>query len=65
MRLESTIIEGVETFIGHAPFAGSDGVREVVPGDLASRACARPIRRARCARLRERIRRSPHFARGH
>jgi hypothetical protein len=63
MRLESTIIERVETFIRHPTFAGSDGVMEAVLEDLESRACAHLISQATYRRLREMILRSPHFAR--
>ena len=38
MRLESTIIERVETFIRHPTFAKSDAVMETVLEDLGSRA---------------------------
>jgi hypothetical protein len=63
MRLESTLIERVETFIGHPTFAGSDGVMEAILEDPGSRACAHQISQATYRRLREMIRRSPHFAR--
>ena len=62
MRLESTIIEQVETFLRHPTFAGSDGVMETVLNDLESRAGAHQISQATYERLRERILRSPHFA---
>ena len=62
MRLESTIIERVETFIRHPPFARSDAVMVTVLEDLESRACAHQISQATYLRLRELILRSPHFA---
>jgi hypothetical protein len=63
MRLESTVIERVETLVRHPPFAGSDGAMETVLDDLESRACARQISQATYRRLREMILRSPHFVR--
>jgi hypothetical protein len=63
MRLESTVIERVETLVRHPNFAGSDGVMETVLEDLESRACAHQISQATYRRLREMILRSPHFAR--
>jgi hypothetical protein len=63
MRLETTIIERVETFIRHPTFAGSDGVMETVLDDLESRACAQQISRETYRMLREVILRSPHFPR--
>jgi hypothetical protein len=63
MRLESTIIERVETFIRHPTFAGSDGVMETVLEDLECRACAHQISQVTYGRLREMLLRSPHFAR--
>jgi hypothetical protein len=61
MRLESTIIEQVETFIRHPTFAGSDGVMETVLDDLESRAGAQQISQATYRMLRDMILRSPHF----
>jgi hypothetical protein len=61
MRLESPIIERVETLVRHPAFAGSDGVMEAVPGDLESRACAHRISQATYRRLREMILSSPHI----
>jgi hypothetical protein len=61
MRLETTIIEQVETFIRHPTFAGSDGVMETVLDDLESRVCAQQISQATYRMLREMILRSPHF----
>jgi hypothetical protein len=63
MRLESTIIERVETLIRHPNFARSDGVMETVLEDLEYRACAHQISQATHGKLREMILRSPHFAR--
>jgi hypothetical protein len=63
MRLECTIIERVEILLQHPTFAGSDGVMETVLQDLESWACAHQICQATYRRLREMIRRSPHFAR--
>ena len=63
MRLESTIIERVETLIRHPNFARSDGVMETVLEDLEYRACAHQISQATYGKLREMILRSPHFAR--
>jgi hypothetical protein len=61
MRLESTIIERVATFVRHPTFAGGDRVMEAVLGDLESRACAHQISQATYRRLREMILRSPHI----
>jgi hypothetical protein len=61
MRLETTIIEQVETFIRHPTFAGSDGVMETVLDDLESRAGAQQISQATYRMLRDMILRSPHF----
>ena len=65
MRLETTIIETVETFTRHPTFAGSDAVMETVLDDLESRACALQISPATYRRLREMIPRSPHDACNH
>jgi hypothetical protein len=61
MRLETTIIEQVETFIRHPTFAGSDGVMETVLDDLESRAGAQQISQSTYRMLRDMILRSPHF----
>ena len=63
MRLKCTISERVEAFIRHPTFAGSDGVMETVLEDLESRASAHQISHATYRRLREKILRSPHYAR--
>ena len=62
MRLESTVIERVETFVRHPVFAGSDRTMELVLDDLKSLARRGQIGEATHRRLREMIRRSPHFA---
>jgi hypothetical protein len=46
MHPESAIIERVETFIEHSPFAGAGGLMETVLDDLESRACAQQITQA-------------------
>jgi hypothetical protein len=60
MRLESTIIERVESYIRHPVFAGSHAVMESVLDDLESWASAHQIGQATYLRLRELILRSPH-----
>jgi hypothetical protein len=61
MRLEATLIERAETFLRRPTLAGSAGVGETVPEGLESGACAHRISQATYGRLREMIRRSPHF----
>ena len=62
MRLESTIIERVETFVRHPVFAGSDRAMDLVLDDLKSLERSGQIGQAAYRRLRELIRRSPHLA---
>ena len=62
MRLESTIIERVETFVRHPVFAGSDRTMDLVLDDLKSLERSGQIGQATYRRLREMIRRSPHLA---
>jgi hypothetical protein len=61
MRLESTLIGRAETFLRRPTFAGGAGVRGTVLEGPESRACAHQISQATYRRLREMIRRSPHF----
>jgi hypothetical protein len=63
MRLETTIVKQVESFIRLPAFAGSDAVMETVLGDLESRAGAHQISQATYLKLREMILHSPHVAR--
>ncbi|HEY2158047.1 MAG TPA: hypothetical protein VGH33_20630 [Isosphaeraceae bacterium] len=62
MRLESTIIERVETFVRHPVFAGSDRAMDLVLEDLKSLERSGQIGQVTYRRLREMIRRSPHIA---
>jgi hypothetical protein len=61
MRLESTIIERVETLVHHPIFAGSDRAMGHVLDDLESLERRGQIRQATHRRLREMILRSPHI----
>jgi hypothetical protein len=61
MRLESTIIERVETFVHHPVFAGSDRAMDLVLDDLEAMVDGGRIPRATYHRLREMILRSPHI----
>jgi hypothetical protein len=60
MRLESTIIERVETFVQHPIFAGSDQAMDRVLDDLEALERSGQIGEATYRRLREMILRSPH-----
>ena len=62
MYLESTIIERVETVVRHPVFAGSDQTMDLVLEDLEAMVEGGQIHQATYRRLREMIRRSPHFA---
>ena len=62
MRLESTIIERVETFVRHPVFAGSGRAMDLVLDDLESLERSGQIGQATYRRLREMILRSPHLA---
>jgi small nuclear ribonucleoprotein (snRNP)-like protein len=61
MRLESTIIERVETFVHHPVFAGSDRTMNLVLDELKSLERNGQIGQATYRRLREIILRSPHI----
>ena len=61
MRLESTIVERVETFVRHPVFAGSDRAVDFVLDDLESLERSGQIGQATYRRLREMILRSPHI----
>ena len=61
MRLESTIVERVETFVHHPVFAGSDRAVDLVLDDLESLERSGQIGQATYRRLREMILRSPHI----
>jgi hypothetical protein len=65
MRLESTIIERVETFVHHPVFAGSDQAMDRVLDDLESLERSGQIGQTTYRRLREIILRSPHIVSGH
>jgi hypothetical protein len=62
MRLESTIIERVETFVRHPVFAGSDRAMDLVLDDLKSRERSGQIGQAAYWSLREMFLGSPHVA---
>jgi hypothetical protein len=62
MRLESTIIERVETFVRHPVFAGSDRAMDLVLEDLESLERSGQIGQSAYRRLREMILRSPPVA---
>jgi hypothetical protein len=62
MRLESTIIERVETLVRHPPFAGSDRAMDLVLDDLESLERSGPIGQATYMRIRGMILRSPRIA---
>ena len=64
MRLESTIIERVETFIRHSVFAGSGRAMDLVLDDLESLERSGRIGQATYRRLREMILRSPRIDSG-
>ena len=61
MRLESAIIERVETFVHHPVFAGSDQAMGLVLDDLETLERSGQIGQATYRRLREMILRSPHI----
>ena len=61
MRLESTIIERVETFVQHPVFTGSDRAMGLVLDDLETLERSSQIGQATYRRLREMILRSPHI----
>ena len=61
MRLESTIIERVETFAHHPVFTGSDQAMGLVLGDLETLERSGQIGQGTYRRLRETILRSPHI----
>ena len=61
MRLESTIIERVETFAHHPVFTGSDRAMGLVLDDLETLERSGQIGQATYRRLREMILRSPHI----
>ena len=60
MRLESTIIEQVETFVHHPVFSGSDRTMNLVLDELASLERNGQISEATYRTLREMILHSPH-----
>ena len=55
MRLESTIIERVETFVRHPVFAGSDQTMDLVLDELEAMERSGQIGQATYRRLREMI----------
>ena len=61
MRLESTIIERVETFAHHPVFTGSDQAMGLVLDDLETLERSGQIGQATYRRLRETILCSPHI----
>ena len=61
MRLESTIIERVETFAHHPVFTGSDRAMGLVFDDLETLERSGRIGQATYRRLREMILSSPHI----
>jgi hypothetical protein len=61
MRLESTIIERVETFVHHPVFTGSDKAMGLLLDNLESLERSDQIAQATYRRLREMILRSPHI----
>ena len=64
MRLESTIIELVETFVHHPAFAGSDQAMDLVLDDLESLERSGQIGQSTYRMLRGMILRSPHVVPG-
>jgi hypothetical protein len=60
MRLESTIIAQVETFVHHPVYSGSDRTMNLVLDELESLERTGQIGQATYQRLREMILRSPH-----
>jgi hypothetical protein len=64
MRLESTLIERVETFVHHPVFTGSDKSMGLVLDDLETLERSGQIGQATCRRLREMILHSPHIVPG-
>jgi hypothetical protein len=62
MRLESTIVERVVTFVRHPVIAGSDQAMSLVLDDPESLERSGQIGRATYRRLRGMILRSPHLA---
>jgi hypothetical protein len=60
MRLESTIIEQVETFVHHPVFSGSDRTMNLVLDELEALERKGQISPATYLRLREMILHSPH-----
>jgi hypothetical protein len=64
MRLESTIIERVETFVHHPVFPGSDHALDLVLDELESLERSGQIGQPTYRRLREMIVRSPHIVSG-
>ena len=61
MRLESTIIERVETLAHHPVFTGSEQAMGLVLDDLESLVRSGQIGQATYRRLRDMILRSPHI----
>jgi hypothetical protein len=61
MRLETTIIERVETFVHHPVFTGSNQAMSLVLDDLETLERGGQIGQATYRRLREMILRSPHI----
>jgi len=61
MRLESTIIERVETFAPHPVFTGSDQAMGLVLDDLETLERSGQIGQAAYRRLSRMILRSPHM----
>jgi hypothetical protein len=61
MRLESTIIERVETFVHHPVFSGSDRTMNLVLDELESLERNGQIGQTTYLRLREMILQSPHI----
>ena len=61
MRLETTIIERVETFVQHPVFTGSDQAMGLVLDDLESLERRGQIGQATYRRLRAMNLRSPHI----
>jgi hypothetical protein len=61
MRIESTIVERVETIVRHPVFAGSDKAMHLVLEDLETMVDGGRIHPATYRRLCEMILSSPHF----
>ena len=61
MRLESTLIERIETFVHHPVFTGSDRAMGLVLDDLETLERSGQIGPATYQRLRAMILRSPHI----